>query len=65
MMKALEILKNGVKLMEEAKLSNPESIIHLEKEIQLYNEAIDEIEFTDKTLKDMYSTVKEIVDKAL
>ena len=31
MNKALEILKNGVKLVEQAKLSNPESIIHLEK----------------------------------
>ena len=65
MNKALEILKNGVKLMKQAKLSNPESIIHLEKEIEQYNEAIAEIEFTEKTLKDMYSTVKDIVDKAL
>ena len=65
MNKALEILKNGVKLMEQAKFSNPESIIHLEKEIEQYNEAIAEIQFTEKTLKDMYSTVKDIVDKAL
>lgn len=65
MNKALEILKNGVKLMEQAKLTNPESIIHLEKEIEQYNDAIAEIEFTEKTLKDMYSTVKDIVDKAL
>ena len=65
MNKALEILKNGVKLMEQAKLSNPESISYLDKEIESYNEAIAEIEFTEKTLKDMYLTVKDIVDKAL
>lgn len=51
--------------MEQAKLSNPESIIHLEKEIEQYNEAIAEIEFTEKTLKDMYLTIKNIADKAL
>ena len=65
MNKALEILKNGVKLMEQAKLSNPESISYWDKEIEIYNDAIAEIEFTEKTLKDMYSTVKDIVDKAL
>ena len=65
MNKALEILKNGVKLMEQAKLSNPESISCLDKEIESYNEAIAEIEFTEKTLKDMYLTVKDIADKAL
>ena len=65
MNKALEILKNGVKLMEQAKLSNPESISYWDKEIENYNDAIAEIEFTEKTLKDMYLTIKNIADKAL
>lgn len=44
MKKAVEILKNGIKFMEQAKLNNPLSISELDGEIQIYQEAIDELE---------------------
>ena len=50
-MKALEILKNGIELMEKAKETNPESLIHLEKEIKIYNEAVEELEDMQENLK--------------
>ena len=50
-MKALEILKNGIELMEKAKETNPESLIHLEKEIKTYNEAVAELEDMQENLK--------------
>jgi len=43
-MKAIAILKNGIKLMEEAKLTNPMSATELDAEITLYTEAIEELE---------------------
>ena len=52
MLKALEILKSGITFMEKAKEANPLSIDYLDKEIEIYKEAIEEIEQTIKTIDD-------------
>lgn len=46
-MKALVILKNGIKLMEEAIEKNPLCTMELTSEIMIYEEAIAELETHD------------------
>ena len=43
-LKALEILKFGVKLMSEELERNPATIEYIDNEINIYNEAITELE---------------------
>jgi len=42
--KSLDILKNGVQLMQEAIKTNPNSIKEIQSEINIYYEAIEELE---------------------
>lgn len=50
-MKALEILKKEVIIMEKAKETNPESISYWDKQIKIYNEAVAELEDMQENLK--------------
>ncbi len=43
-LKSLDILKNGVQLMQEAIKTNPNSVKEIQSEIDIYNEAIMELE---------------------
>lgn len=43
-MKALKILQDGIKFMEDAKETNPMSVVSLDAEIAEYEEAIQELQ---------------------